>query len=293
MTKDLFLKYIQYERRYSVHTIKSYKKDIEQFISFCNSHFPDLPAIHKAGPKEIRRWVVFLLDEGQSTRTVTRKLSSLRSFFKYLMQQNLVSSNPLLKVVTPKTSKRLPQFVDKSSMELLLDKIENADDFKGQRDKLVIEMLYHTGIRVSELIGLKPVDIDQKECTIKVIGKRNKQRLIPYNKSLNIVISEYLKIRETITPECENLIITVKGKEAYHKLIYRIVYEYLSLVSTIEKKSPHVLRHTFATHLLNNGADLNAIKELLGHANLSATQVYTHNSFEQLKNIYEQTHPRV
>lgn len=293
MQIDLFLKYLQYEKRFSVHTISSYKTDLEQFNRFYISHFPDLLTSTEVNHKEIRKWVVFLLDSGNTPRTVNRKLSSLRSYFKFLLQQGKIKTNPVEKVLSPKTSKKLPQFVEKDSMRFLLDKVDFSENFEGIRNKLVIELLYGTGMRVAELIGLKDQDIDTGKSTIKVIGKRNKQRIIPYNNSLNDLILKYKNERENMKVVSDSFILTEKGKIAYPKLIYRIVTSHIGLVSTIEKKSPHVLRHTFATHLLNNGADLNAIKELLGHSNLSATQVYTHNSFEQLKKIYKQTHPRV
>jgi len=293
MHKKAFLKYLQFEKRYSSHTICSYETDLEQFGIFCNSVIKDFD-ITKADHRIIRSWIVHLTENNISARTIRRKLTTLRSFYRYLNREGLLSNNPAEKIIPPKLSKRLPVFVDEDSINTLIDNYEFGDDFSGVRNRLIMEMFYTTGVRLSELINLKNIDIDHYNMTIKVLGKRNKERIVPYNASLNKTIKEYVEKKKEISQEdgMDFFFITDKGNKIYNKFVYRIVNKYLQLVTTIEKKSPHVLRHTFATHMLNSGADINAIKELLGHANLSATQVYTHNTFEKLKNIYKQAHPR-
>jgi integrase/recombinase XerC len=291
MSKELFLRYLQYEKRYSPHTLRSYKNDLDQFSEFCL--YQDLsPTPESAGFKLIRSWIVYLMDEGFQPRSVNRKLSSLRSYFHFLIQQGIITSDPTTRVVPPKSIKKLPVYVPDEEMNLLLDKDFFEDNFVGWRSRLVIELLYHTGIRLSELISLTIGNIDFNSETIKVVGKRNKERIIPYSPILNQTMLTYLKMRNEMGITHDKLIVTERGEPAYARLIYRIVNHHLTLVSAIEKRSPHIIRHSFATHLLNNGADLNAIKELLGHTRLSATQVYTHNSFKHLKEVYKQAHPR-
>jgi integrase/recombinase XerC len=289
---DLFIKYLKYEKRYSLHTICSYENDLDKFVEFYNfdrDTFDPLAISHH----EIRKWIVFLMECGYSSRTINRKLSTLKSFYKYLLQENQVKQSPLTNISAPKVNKKLPNFVERDRMDLLLDKVDFGVEFESLRDKLVLELLYLTGIRLSELIGIKVDDVDYNDKNIRVLGKRNKERIIPVSNELLSSIKEYLNNRMKLDVINTNkLILTNKGEEAYPKLVYRIVRKYLEQVTTIEKKSPHVLRHTFATHMLNSGADLNAIKEILGHANLSATEVYTHNTFEKLKSIYKQAHPR-
>ncbi len=238
--------------------------------------------------------MVLQLNEGKVPVTIHRKISALKSFFRYLMREQILESNPVEGVVVPKKPKRLPVFVKEKEMDELLDVVPFGNDFNGIRDKFIISLLYATGMRLSEMVNLKLYDIDTGQSLIKVLGKRNKERLIPYYTELKRDIAQYLAAREETFPNAESdiLILTSKGKPVYPKLIYRVVNRHLALVSTIKKKSPHVIRHTFATALLNHGADLNAIKELLGHANLSATEIYTHNSFEKLNSIYKQAHPR-
>jgi integrase/recombinase XerC len=230
------------------------------------------------------------MEEKIGTRTINRKISTLKTFYKYLLRQGIVSENPMLKIQSPKTSKRLPVFVEKEKMDLLLDNIEFGSDEEGLRNQLIIEMFYATGMRLSELINLKLLNIDLHDSRLKVLGKRNKERIIPFSGELSRKIRDYLSVRKEKSNDY--LFVTAKGEKMYEKLVYNIVKQYLSLVTTVDKKSPHVLRHTFATHMLNNGADLNSIKELLGHANLSATQVYTHNTVEKLKSVHKQAHPR-
>jgi integrase/recombinase XerC len=231
-----------------------------------------------------------------ATRSVNRKISALKSYYKYLIRQGYIEVNPMKKVLSPKSPKKLPGFVEKDGMNDLLTKIEFGDDFAGIRNKLIIDSLYQTGVRLSELTGLKDRDIDFYEMCIKVTGKRNKQRIIPITNGLKNSIEEYQKLRNEefslSTDKEQYFLLTDRGKKLYAKFVYRIVHSYLEMVTTLERKSPHILRHTFATHMLNSGADLNAIKELLGHANLAATQIYTHNTFEKLKKAYKQAHPR-
>jgi integrase/recombinase XerC len=289
--KDSFLKYIQFEKRYSKYTIISYSKDLEQYFDFCDKNTKDFVPGEK-DYKIIRNWIVYLMEEKNSSRSVTRKISTLKSFYKYLLKEGFLKTNPLSKIISPKISKKLPYFVEEKQINTLLDEVDFNNNFEGIRNKLIIEILYSTGIRLSELKNLKVPDIDFNNLTIKVLGKRNKERIIPFSNSLKSSIGEYIKIRSQVVSNCNFLLITEKGSQVYEKLIYRVVNKYLNIVSTIEKKSPHVIRHTFATHMLNHGADLNAIKELLGHSNLAATQIYTHNTFEKLKKVYKQAHPR-
>jgi len=227
-----------------------------------------------------------------SPKTINRKISTLKSFYKFLLKKGIINYNPLLKVVTPKVPKRLPLFVSENDMQNLLDKIEFENSFEGKRNKLILELFYVSGIRLTELINLKINDIDLENSLVKVLGKRNKERLIPINKTFILNLKSYLNEAKNIRKSNNYVFLTLKGEKIYQKLVYRIVNYYLSIVTTISKKSPHILRHTFATHMLNNGADLNAIKEILGHSSLAATQVYTHNSLKKLKTIYNQAHPR-
>jgi integrase/recombinase XerC len=254
----------------------------------------DKTEIHQTDEKLIRAWIVNLMENNFSTVSINRKISTLKTFFKFLLREGIVVSNPTDKVITPKSIKKLPSFVDEQQINHLLDDFSFGNDFPGVRDKTIIEMFYNTGMRLSELIELRGSSIDLYNGTIKVLGKRNKERLIPLHKLFLNSLEKYTETREKEFSNIEHdfLFVTNKGNKLYEKFVYRVVNRYLNFVTTIEKKSPHILRHTFATHLLNHGADLNAIKELLGHANLSATQVYTHNTFEKLKTIYKQAHPR-
>lgn len=290
-----FLAYLRQEKRYSEHTIISYAKDLEQFQVFLRLHIGENTAIEAVSYKNIRAWVAFLMSEQIAAKSVNRKLSTLRSFYKYLQRQQVITQNPAIEMQGPKIPKRTTHFLTENSTEQLFNVLTFPDTFEGKRDKMILEVFYHTGMRLSELIQLKISDIDFGLKTIKVLGKRNKERLIPVSDVLLRDVRTYLSIRaqENILPEAENSVfISNKGKKMYAKMVYNVVNFYLDSVTTIDKKSPHVLRHTFATHLLNRGADINAIKELLGHANLAATQVYTHNTPERLKAIYKKAHPR-
>jgi integrase/recombinase XerC len=290
-----FIQYIQFEKRYSPHTVSAYKSDLDQFMRFLNT--PEETVTH---PSEIthhliRNWMVTMMSDEITARSINRKIATLRKYFKFLLQEGIINHNPASKINTPKIPKNLPVVVEDVKLTQMLDDNEVfSHDFKGLRDKLIIETLFGTGIRLSELLGIKETDINVYEGTVKVLGKRNKQRIIPINNELKLLIAEYLEVKknQNFDNNSLTLIVTDKGADAYPKLVYLIVQKYLSYISTQNKKSPHVLRHTFATSLLNRGADLNAIKELLGHANLSATQIYTHNSVERLKSIYKQAHPK-
>lgn len=291
--KESFLQYILIEKGYSTHTVRSYQNDLDQFFAFMerpgSTGFTAEISSH-----DVRAWIVSMMDNNISSSTVHRKISCLRIFFRYLRKEGIIQHDPLDKVVLPKRKKKLPVFVGEGAMDNLLDKYEFGGDFPGIRNRTIIEMFYLTGMRRAELIGLKNNDVDLSAATIKVTGKRNKQRIIPMVKSFIIRLEEYIKIRDESFPsEHEGwFFITNNGNKLYDKYVYNTVKYYLTMVTTIEKRSPHVLRHTFATHMLNHGADLNSIKELLGHANLSATQIYTHNTFEKLKKVYKQAHPR-
>ncbi|MGM0406460.1 MAG: tyrosine-type recombinase/integrase [Bacteroidota bacterium] len=293
MYKDIFLKYLQFEKRFSKNTIRSYENDIRQFVTFLEYSFNQVD-IHHADEKIIRAWIVDMMEKDFSVLSVNRKISTLKTFYKFLIREGHININPMDKVIAPKSSKKLPSFIDEKQINGLLDDYAFGSNFPGLRNKTIIEMFYNTGMRLTELIELKDQDINFNDATIKVLGKRNKERIIPIHFAFIKSIKEYLKARNDEFKALANqyFFVTDKGNKLYEKFVYRVVNKYLKLVSTIEKKSPHILRHTFATHLLNRGADLNAIKEMLGHANLSATQVYTHNTFEKLKSIYKQAHPR-
>lgn len=286
---DEFINFLKVEKRYSNHTLVSYQTDLNQFFSFIAVNY-DIP-VSKVKQIQIRSFIVNLMNNNISNRTVNRKISAVKSFYRYLLKTSKVNFFPMHNVHSPKVEKRLPSFVKEKNILFLLEKENYSADFFGLRDYMMINLLYQTGIRLSELIGLKERDVVLSE--IKVKGKRDKERIIPIGKQLYIEIQSYLKAKNKQFNKCvENLFISDKGNKLYEKFVYRKVNYYLGIVSSQEKKSPHVIRHTFATHMLNNGADLNAIKEILGHENLSATQVYTHNSFEKLKNIHSQAHPR-
>lgn len=293
MIVDQFLTYLQHEKRYSPHTIQSYKTDLLQFSEYMLYTFE--LSLTEVGHVHVRNFMVALLEDHVSENSVGRKLSTLRSFYKHLSREGLIPANPVTLVKAPKVPKRLPVFVDDQKLDVLLDSGEFFDNtFSSVRDKLVIETLFGTGMRLAELLLLKESDIDFYGATVRVLGKRNKERIIPISKVLEDQLKVYidLKTLQNFNNKTGVLIVTDKGTSAYPKFIYRIVTGYLTRISTQDKKSPHVLRHAYATSLLNRGADLNAIKELLGHASLAATQVYTHNSVERLKSIYKQAHPK-
>ena len=288
-----FLDFLQTEKRYSHHTIVSYRTDLAQFQVYLQQTYEESD-IAKGSHRMIRSWILNMMEGGMEAKSVNRKLAALRTFYKYLLRNKKLEVNPMLKIVAPKVRKKLPVFIDETSMVNLLDQFKFEEGFSGLRDRVVLEFFYGTGMRLSELIDLKDRDVYWKEGVVKVKGKGNKERIIPVPQSVLAVAENYAK-EKTKLNLCNtglNFVVTNNGDEVYPVFIYRLVKKYLSHVSTIEKKSPHVLRHTFATHLLNKGADLNAIKELLGHTSLAATQVYTHNSIDQLKKIFDQAHPK-
>lgn len=291
--KESFLQYLRAEKRYSPLTVRSYTIDLDQF----EKHLSREGFSGGAGDVStgnVRSWVVGLVEDGYSARSIHRKISSLRAYYRYLVKGGHADRDPSEKMTLPKVRKRLPVFVAEGAIDRLLDDYDFGNDFNGMRNRVIIEMLYTTGMRRAELTGLRDQDVDLRGASVRVTGKRNKQRVIPLLKSFTKRLEEYSRVRDEQFPgRSENwFFIGNNGNKLYDKYVYNIVRKYLALVTTIEKKSPHILRHSFATHMLNRGADLNSIKEFLGHANLSTTQVYTHNSFEQLRKIYKQTHPR-
>jgi integrase/recombinase XerC len=295
MFLEQFIAYIKYEKRYSPHTVTAYESDLAQFYQFLNH--PEKVITHpgEITHHHIRNWMVELMEHDITGRSINRKIATLRKYFKFLLQGNIIKATPTARIQTPKIAKQLPVVVEEEKLSRMLDNDEIFTiDFKGRRDKLIIELLFGTGMRLAELMGVNETDVDAYEGTVKVLGKRNKQRIIPLNKELKELLHQYLLLKkcEIFANKSLKLIVTDKGADTYAKMIYLTVQKYLSHISTQDKKSPHVLRHTFATSLLNKGADLNAIKDLLGHASLSATQVYTHNSVERLKSIYKQAHPK-
>ena len=287
MLQSKFISFIKSEKRLSQYTVTSYNSDLNQFFLFLNN-FDGIKTEKEITFKIIRLWISFLVESGLSSRSVNRKISTIKSYFKFLEISEEIILNPTLKIISPKISKKLPVIVEKVNLDLLLDKENFENSFIGTRDKLIIEVFYLTGIRLSELIGIQLKDFNFESLTLKIFGKRNKERLVPL--SFNIVND----IQKFITTyNLNSLLFTNENQEKlYPKKVYRIVNYYIGKVSSVNKKSPHVLRHSFATHMLNNGADINAIKEILGHSNLSATQIYTHNSVEKLKSVYKQAHPR-
>ncbi len=290
-TKESFLQYISTEKRYSRHTVTSYKNDIDQFMGWLDRVRPgaDLVSVNHA---DVRGWMVSLLEEGASAGTVHRKMSALRTLFRYMRRHELISADPMTGLKLPKKPKQLPVFIAEDALSKLFDEFRFGDNFSGIRDRTVVEFLYLTGMRRSELTGLRDADVDLSAGQVRVTGKRDKQRVIPLAAGFVKSLRSYIEAREEKGFSGGWFFVTDRGNKMYDRAVYNIVTRYLAMVTTVEKKSPHVLRHTFATHMLNYGADLNSIKELLGHASLSATQVYTHSTFEQLKKIYKQAHPR-
>ncbi len=289
----VYVNYLSLEKKYSPHTVTAYTKDLQVFSDFCSTTY-DSHLIQDCNYSQIRSWIVRLLENGVGNRTVNRKVASLKSYYKFLLKTGHIQVSPLLKHKALKVSKKVQVPFSGKEMSDVLSQLEFEDTFEGKRDRLMIELFYATGMRKAELIGLKVSDIDLNSGTVKVLGKRNKERIIPLIASLEDRILDYLDVREGVVVDdgVLNLFLTSKGAKVYDSLVYRIINLYFSMASSKLKKSPHVLRHTFATHLLNEGADLNAVKELLGHTSLAATQVYVHNSVSKLKEVYQNSHPR-
>jgi integrase/recombinase XerC len=292
MLIDSFLEYLRLERNYSERTIVSYETDLREF----EEYFQEVDAgldFKKIDADIVRRWMVHLMDEGRAATSVNRKLSTLRSFYRFLLRRKEVVINPMLKVVGPKKKKPLPFFVREKDMDRLLDESLFEEGFEGCRDRLILEMFYATGMRLSELIGLNDADVDLSARLIKVTGKRNKQRLIPFGNEMEEDLLIYIKVRNEALPEgTKAFFVRKNGMRMYPLQVYRLVRKSLSKVVTLKKRSPHVLRHTFATAMLNGKAEMRAVKELLGHESLVTTEVYTHTTFEELKKVYELAHPR-
>ncbi len=289
---DAFVAYLKNERRYSVHTLSAYKSDVTRFFGFIAIQY-QIEDFNLVTPPMVKSWIYNGIEEKLNPRSINRRLTAVNTYYKYLLRTGSIEKNPLSTISGIKTSKRLYEWVEQRDMDTLLDFTPFDTGFSGQRDKLIIELLYGTGMRRAELIGLKVRDIDLKGKTVKVLGKRNKERIIPIPETLTHAIDAYLALRKAEGfEEKEQLLLTDTGSPLYPMFVQRCVKNLISGVSNISKTSPHVLRHSYATHLLNNGADINAIKELLGHASLAATQVYTHNSIERLKTIYKQAHPK-
>lgn len=286
-----FLEYLKYEKRYSKYTIVSYSVDLYQFAVFCEavlgSFYPN-----DITERQIRFWIADLSKNKISSRSINRKITALSAFFKYLKRFDQISKNPVENLPRIKQKKGLPWFVDEQAMETVLNEKNENNDFSHIRNKAIIELFYATGIRLSELINIKQTDIDYDRKIVKVLGKRNKERIIPLHETVISVLKNYEISRNEIFFEEDFFFLTDKGRKLYEKFVYRLVHEMLGQVTSLEKISPHVLRHTFATHMLNNGAELNSVKEILGHASLAATQIYTHNTFEKIKSIYKKSHPR-
>ena len=288
-----FLDYLQFQKRYSRHTIISYQNDLSSFADFMESTFGEVE-IKQVGSSMIRSWLASLKETGMESKSINRKISALKSFFKFQIREGNLQASPMVTIVSPKNKKRLPQFVDEKDVNVLFKYVEFPDTWEGKTDRLVLQLLYNTGMRQAELGSLKEGQIDKSNRVIKVLGKGNKERVIPLNIELMNSILSYINEKRGKFEkfDSEHVLVNAKGKKLYPKYIYNKVRKYLSLVTTIDKKSPHAMRHTFATHLLNNGAELNAVKELLGHSSLAATQVYTHNTIEKLKDVYKKAHPK-
>lgn len=288
-----FLEYIKFEKRYSLHTTKAYSHDLDFFFQFIN-HSYDTPQIKTISASFIRTWLAYQKDQGVSTKTISRRISTLKSFFKFQLKIGLIDVSPMTIIISPKVSKRLPVFIEQKNITDLFDFVEFPDTWDGKMNRVVIVLFYSSGMRLSELIGLKESQIDFGNSNLKILGKGNKERLIPMSETLKSVLKGYLadKKKKFDVNSTTGLLVNEKGNTLHPRYVQLQIKKYLSLVSTVDRKSPHVLRHSFATHLMNNGADLNAVKELLGHSSLAATQIYTHNTIEKLKDIHKKAHPK-
>ena len=288
---NAFLAYLQFEKRYSLHTITAYSNDLVQFFDFIETQY-DKVALNQISGSMVRSWLAGMKESEMTGKSLNRKISSLKSFFKYQIRQGALVKSPMETVISPKITKRLPAFVAEQDMEQLLAHLAFAEGWKGYTEKMVIQLFYATGMRLSELINCKENQLDISKSVIKVLGKGNKERILPISKELSQSLAEYIQEKPDLANGNPFLFVTEKGKNLQPRAVYSFVKFYLSQVTTLQKKSPHVLRHSFATHLMNNGADLNAVKELLGHASLAATQVYTHNTIEKLKEVFAKAHPK-
>jgi len=288
---NAFLAYLQFEKRYSLHTITAYSNDLVQFFDFVATQYDDLP-YHQVTGTMVRSWLASRKEAEMTGKTLNRKISSLKSFYKYQVQQGNLAKSPMETVISPKISKRLPSFIAENDMEQLFINLSFAEGWKGYTEKVVIQLFYATGMRLSELIQCKEKQLDVSKKIIKVVGKGNKERILPLSPELALALKKYISEKPKEANGNPYLFVTEKGKALQPKAVYTFVKFYLAQVTTIQKKSPHVLRHSFATHLMNNGADLNAVKELLGHSSLAATQVYTHNTIEKLKEVFAKAHPK-
>lgn len=287
-----FLDYLRFEKRYSAHTVRAYQDDLISFFDFLEMQFTEQdPGAVK--PVMVRSWMAALREGGISPRSIKRKLSALKTYFKFLVRTERLKENPMASLISPKAGHRLPAFIPETDLFTLLASLEFTEDWKGLNAKMLIHLFYCTGMRLSELIQLKERQLDPANRQVKILGKGNKERLVPVSAQLLALVDEYCRQKKkTFVALPPELLVTEKGKKLYPKYAYRLINQYLRTIKTLERKSPHVLRHTFATHLSNQGAGINAVKELLGHASLASTQVYTHNSIEKLKAVYKNAHPR-
>jgi integrase/recombinase XerC len=288
-----FIDYLKFEKRYSAHTVRSYHDDLMQFFSFLEIQFGKI-SLQEISSAFIRSWLASLKDEKLTSKSINRKISVLKSFFKYQLRTGVIEQTPMSNIITPKISKRLPVYVEQKDIHTLFSYVEFPNDWQGMTDKLLLTIFYNTGMRLSELVNIKENQVDYKNSYIKVLGKGNKERIIPLSKQVCDDIAAYKQEKRKQLEKFDNtyLLVNKNGKKLYTKYVYLAVKKYLGEITTIDKKSPHVLRHTFATHLTNSGADLNSVKELLGHSSLAATQIYTHNSIEKLKEVYKKSHPK-
>lgn len=288
-----FINYLKFEKRFSQHTVLAYETDLAAFFDYIIVQYGETP-LPELSHLFIRSWLASLKEGELTAKSINRKISTLRSFFKYNLKRGAIVQSPMGKITAPKNEKRLPQFVAERDMGTLMNHVEFGDDWKGKTERLLLTLFYNTGMRLSELIGLKESSFHFSNNSVKVLGKGNKERIIPVSAAVIDAVKEYGLLKKLLPLQnaAENLLITEKGKALAPRAVYTSVRKYLSLVTTIDKRSPHILRHTFATHLTNNGADINAVKELLGHSSLAATQIYTHNTIDKLKNIHQKSHPK-
>jgi integrase/recombinase XerC len=287
-----FIDYLKFEKRYSAHTIRAYRDDLAQFFSYMELTFGET-ALPSVSAPMVRSWLASLKEQKITSKSINRKISSLKSLFKYHLRTGALEKSPMAGIISPKSGKRLPVYVEEKDMQLLTNHVEFPDNWQGKTDRLLIRMFYNTGVRLTELVTLKSSQLDITACTVRVIGKGNKERMIPISASLAEEIRTYQEEKRVSGREPgETLFVNGKGRALYVKYAYLAVRKWLSQVTTLDKKSPHVLRHSFATHLMNHGADLNSVKELLGHSSLAATQLYTHNSIDKLREVHKKNHPR-